>query len=88
MGYRDRNTREEDETMTQKEKLVLVGNGMAGVNAVEHLLKLAPDKYEVTILGVSLIRTIIGFCCLMSFREIPRLRISLSIHMNGTETTI
>ncbi|UJF32053.1 nitrite reductase large subunit NirB [Paenibacillus hexagrammi] len=37
--------------MTQKEKLVLVGNGMAGVNAVEHLLKLAPGKYEVTIFG-------------------------------------
>lgn len=37
--------------MAQKEKLVLVGNGMAGVNAVEHLLKLAPGKYEVTIFG-------------------------------------
>ena len=37
--------------MTQKEKLVLVGNGMAGVNTVEHLLKLTPDKYEVTIFG-------------------------------------
>ncbi|WP_261304775.1 nitrite reductase large subunit NirB [Paenibacillus andongensis] len=35
----------------KKEKLVLVGNGMAGVNAVEHLLKLTPDKYEVTIFG-------------------------------------
>ncbi|MGG1515689.1 nitrite reductase large subunit NirB [Paenibacillus oryzisoli] len=34
-----------------KEKLVLVGNGMAGVNAVEHLLKLAPDKYDITIFG-------------------------------------
>ncbi|RTE02104.1 nitrite reductase large subunit NirB [Paenibacillus whitsoniae] len=34
-----------------KEKLVLVGNGMAGVNAVEHLLKLAPDRYEITIFG-------------------------------------
>ncbi|WP_201318184.1 nitrite reductase large subunit NirB [Paenibacillus sp. EPM92] len=37
--------------MAQKEKLVLVGNGMAGVNAVEHLLKLAPGKYDVTIFG-------------------------------------
>jgi len=34
-----------------KQKLVLVGNGMAGVNAIEHLLKLAPDKYEITIFG-------------------------------------
>lgn len=34
-----------------KEKLVLIGNGMAGVNAIEHLLKLAPDKYSITIFG-------------------------------------
>ncbi|MFC0215722.1 nitrite reductase large subunit NirB [Paenibacillus chartarius] len=34
-----------------KEKLVLIGNGMAGVNMVEHLLKLAPHKYEITIFG-------------------------------------
>jgi nitrite reductase (NADH) large subunit len=37
--------------MTQKQKLVLVGNGMAGVNTIEHLLKLAPGKYEITIFG-------------------------------------
>ncbi|MFC5447321.1 nitrite reductase large subunit NirB [Paenibacillus aestuarii] len=34
-----------------KEKLVLVGNGMAGVNAIEHLLKLAPEQYDITIFG-------------------------------------
>ena len=34
-----------------KEKLVLVGNGMAGVRAVEELLKLAPDQYEITVFG-------------------------------------
>ncbi|NHN32055.1 nitrite reductase large subunit NirB [Paenibacillus agricola] len=38
-------------TNTNKQKLVLVGNGMAGVNTLEHLLKLAPDKYEITIFG-------------------------------------
>lgn len=32
-------------------KLVMVGNGMAGVRALEHLLKLAPDAYEITIFG-------------------------------------
>jgi nitrite reductase (NADH) large subunit len=37
--------------MATKEKLILIGNGMAGVNAIEHLLKLAPDKYEITIFG-------------------------------------
>ncbi|WP_274648698.1 nitrite reductase large subunit NirB [Paenibacillus humicola] len=34
-----------------KKKLVLVGNGMAGVNCIEQLLKLAPDRYEITIFG-------------------------------------
>jgi nitrite reductase (NADH) large subunit len=32
-------------------KLVLVGNGMAGVRAIEELLKLAPDLYEITVFG-------------------------------------
>ncbi|KPK12043.1 MAG: nitrite reductase [Acidithiobacillales bacterium SG8_45] len=35
----------------QKEKLVLIGNGMAGVRALEELLKLAPDTYEITVFG-------------------------------------
>jgi nitrite reductase (NADH) large subunit len=34
-----------------KEKLVLVGNGMAGIRTLEELLKLAPDKYEITVFG-------------------------------------
>ncbi|MFH5186879.1 nitrite reductase large subunit NirB [Paenibacillus sp. TAB 01] len=34
-----------------KKKLVLIGNGMAGVNAIEQLLKLAPNQYEITIFG-------------------------------------
>ncbi|AEI42701.1 nitrite reductase large subunit NirB [Paenibacillus mucilaginosus] len=34
-----------------KKKLVLIGNGMAGVWAVEQLLKLAPNQYEVTVFG-------------------------------------
>ena len=34
-----------------KEKLVVIGNGMAGIRAVEELLKLAPDKYEITVFG-------------------------------------
>ncbi|AHV97285.1 nitrite reductase large subunit NirB [Paenibacillus sabinae] len=36
---------------SSRKKLVLVGNGMAGVRAIEHLLKLAPDTYEITIFG-------------------------------------
>jgi nitrite reductase (NADH) large subunit len=35
----------------QKMKLVMVGNGMAGVRALEELLKLAPDLYDITVFG-------------------------------------
>ncbi len=35
----------------KKMKLVLVGNGMAGVRAVEELLKLAPQMYDITVFG-------------------------------------
>ncbi len=34
-----------------KEKLVLVGNGMAGIRTVEELLALAPEKYDITVFG-------------------------------------
>jgi len=35
----------------KKQKLVMVGNGMAGVRTIEELLKLNPDLYEITIFG-------------------------------------
>ena len=34
-----------------KKKLVMVGNGMAGVRTLEELLKIAPDRYEITVFG-------------------------------------
>ncbi|MEK6748272.1 MAG: nitrite reductase large subunit NirB [Pseudomonadota bacterium] len=34
-----------------QEQLVLVGNGMAGVRTLEELLKIAPDKYAITVFG-------------------------------------
>jgi len=34
-----------------KLKLVMVGNGMAGVRALEELLKLTPDLYDITVFG-------------------------------------
>ncbi len=34
-----------------KPKLVLVGNSMAGLRALEELLKLAPDLYDITVFG-------------------------------------
>ncbi|HJW03383.1 MAG TPA: nitrite reductase large subunit NirB [Azospira sp.] len=35
----------------KKMKLVMVGNGMAGVRTLEELLKLAPDMYDITVFG-------------------------------------
>ncbi|MEJ8853247.1 nitrite reductase large subunit NirB [Variovorax robiniae] len=35
----------------KKMKLVLVGNGMAGVRAIEELIKLAPELYDITVFG-------------------------------------
>jgi nitrite reductase (NADH) large subunit len=35
----------------KKMKLVMVGNGMAGVRTLEELLKIAPDMYEMTVFG-------------------------------------
>ena len=37
--------------MSKKQRLVVVGNGMAGMRTVEELLKLAPDLYEITVFG-------------------------------------
>ncbi len=34
-----------------KMKLVLIGNGMAGVRTLEELLKIAPDLYDITVFG-------------------------------------
>lgn len=34
-----------------KQKLVLIGNGMAGVRSIEEILKLAPDQFDITVFG-------------------------------------
>ncbi|GAV21130.1 nitrite reductase (NADH) large subunit [Mariprofundus micogutta] len=34
-----------------KKKLVMIGNGMAGVRAIEEILKANPDMFEITIFG-------------------------------------
>jgi nitrite reductase (NADH) large subunit len=39
------------EQRMNKSKLVMVGNGMAGVRALEELLKLAPEMYDITVFG-------------------------------------
>ncbi|AWK84905.1 nitrite reductase large subunit NirB [Azospirillum thermophilum] len=35
----------------QKERLIVVGNGMAGIRTVEELLARAPDRYDITVFG-------------------------------------
>ncbi|MEZ5606637.1 MAG: nitrite reductase large subunit NirB [Burkholderiaceae bacterium] len=37
--------------MVKQSRLVMVGNGMAGVRALEELLKIAPELYEITVFG-------------------------------------
>ncbi len=34
-----------------KERLVVIGNGMAGIRALEELLKIAPEQYDITVFG-------------------------------------
>lgn len=34
-----------------KQRLVMIGNGMAGVRTLEELLKLAPELYDITVFG-------------------------------------
>ena len=34
-----------------KMKLVMIGNGMAGVRTIEELLKISPDLYDITVFG-------------------------------------
>ncbi len=40
-----------DMQLKTKQKLVMVGNGMAGVRTLEELLKIAPDMYDITVFG-------------------------------------
>ena len=35
----------------QKQKLVVVGSGMAATRTIEHLLTIAPDRYDISIYG-------------------------------------
>ena len=39
------------DSATGKPRLVVVGNGMAGMRTVEELLKLAPELYQITVIG-------------------------------------
>jgi nitrite reductase (NADH) large subunit len=39
------------EREVKRSKLVMVGNGMAGVRTIEELLKVAPDLYDISVFG-------------------------------------
>src|SRR5690606_38326014 len=52
MTWRHKNRRPTLWSMCMKKmKLVVVGNGMAGVRTLEELLKIAPDLYDITVFG-------------------------------------
>lgn len=36
---------------TSRQRLVMIGNGMAGMRVIEELLRIAPDRYEITVFG-------------------------------------
>ncbi len=37
--------------LSMKQRLVIIGNGMAGIRTVEELLSASPDKYDITVFG-------------------------------------
>ncbi len=54
-----------------KKQLVLVGNGMAGVRAIEEILRVSKDEFEITIFGPNLIPTITESFCQKCCKAIP-----------------
>ena len=45
-----------------KKRLVMIGNGMAGIRCMEEILKHDCDSYEITILEMNHTQTIIALC--------------------------
>ena len=52
-----------------KERLVVIGNGMAGVRTVEEILERDPDRYEIRSLEASNIQITIELCFRMYCRK-------------------
>ncbi|MGH8219996.1 MAG: nitrite reductase small subunit NirD [Steroidobacteraceae bacterium] len=44
-------TQPQRRSSARRRRLVVIGNGMAGMRTVEELLELAPEAYEITVLG-------------------------------------
>ena len=72
----------------KKMKLVMVGNGMAGVRTLEELLKIAPDLYDITVFGAephpNYNRILLSRRCWPASRRSTR---SCSTRWPGTPTT-
>lgn len=60
-----------------KKKLVLIGNGMAGIRTIEEIIKLLPDQFEITVFGKEPYPTITGFSYQKCYKAIRKLKISL-----------
>lgn len=66
---------EKGEDHSEKKRLVLVGNGMAGVRAIEEILKISNEEFQITIFGKpNRTQTITGFFFPKCFKEIRMLR--------------
>jgi nitrite reductase [NAD(P)H], small subunit len=65
----------------EKMKLVLVGNGLAGMRCLEDLLDMAPDRYEITVIGEEPGATTTASCCRQCFLARKPLMTSCCIHM-------
>ncbi len=40
-----------DDAVSVKPRLVVIGDGMAGMRAIEELPKMAPDPHDITVFG-------------------------------------
>ena len=57
-----------------KQKLVMIGNGMAGLRTIEEILERSQSQFDITIIGKNLIRTITELCYPIFYRRNDRRR--------------
>ena len=72
----------------KKPRLVMIGNGMAGVRTVEELLKIAPDHYDITIFGAEPTPTTTASCFRRYWPAKWTIRKSFSTSWTGTKNRI
>ena len=67
-----------------KLRLVLIGNGLAGMRCLEDLLDMAPDRYEVTVIGEEPWGNYNRIMLSRFYRVRKPLKILCCIHRSGT----